>query len=86
MRRLVRRTPFQVAGRNSQPAYNPEANDQRLKNWSNRLNNIGTSQSSKLYLGQLGALLNYYNRLTHDVSKVCTALSRISTGVIGVPA
>lgn len=70
MRRLVRTTPFQVVGRATQPAYNPEANDQKLKSWSNRLNNLATSQSSKLYLGQLGALLNYYNRLTHELSKV----------------
>jgi hypothetical protein len=70
MRRLVRTAPFQIVGRSNQPTYNPEANDQKLKSWSNRLNNLATSQSSKLYLGQLGALLNYYNRLTHDLSKV----------------
>lgn len=70
MRSLVRRVPFQVMGRSTQPAYNPEVNDQKLKNWSNRLNNLASSQSSKLYLSQLGALVNYYNRLTHDISKV----------------
>lgn len=70
MRRFIRSVPFQFVGRNSQPAYNPEANDQKLKNWSNRLNNLASSQSSKLYLSQLGALVNYYNRLTHDISKV----------------
>lgn len=70
MRKFIRSTPFKTLGRNTQPAYNPEANDQRLKNWSSRLNSLSTTQVSKVYLGQLGALVNYYNRAAVDSTKV----------------
>ena len=70
MRKFVRTTPMRVMGRNTQPAYNPEANDQRLKNWSARLNSLASSQVSKVYLGQLGALIAYYNRAAVDITKV----------------
>lgn len=70
MRKLVRTAPLRVMGRNTQPSYNPEANDQKLRSWSSRLNGLATSQASKVYLGQLGALISYYNRATVDVTKV----------------
>lgn len=70
MRKLVRTVPLRTMGRSTQPTYNPEANDQRLKSWSSRLNNLASSQTSKVYLGQLGALINYYNRAAVDSSKV----------------
>lgn len=83
MRRFVRSVPFKVMGRNTQPAYNPEANDQKLKNWSNKLSNLATSTSSKLYLSQFGALVNYYNRLAADTTKVFFHLLSQLTGMNG---
>jgi hypothetical protein len=86
MRKFVRSAPFKSLGRSTQPAYNPEANDQRLKNWTGRLNNLATSQSSKVYLGQLGALVNYYNRVAVDSTKVTFPLLSPSTGTTGARA
>lgn len=83
MRRFVRSVPFKVMGRNTQSAYNPEASDQKLKAWSNKLSNLATSQSSKLYLSQLGALVNYYNRITVDTTKVFFYLLSQLTGMSG---
>ena len=83
MRRFVRSVPLQVAGRNSQPAYNPEANEQKLKNWSSRLNNLASSGASKMYMSQLGALMNYYNRgATGSTQVLLNKLSK-STGMTG---
>ena len=70
MRRFIRTVPRQIVGRNSQPAYNPEANDQKLRNWTSRLNNLASSGPSKMYLAQLGALVNYYNRGSTDTTQV----------------
>ena len=72
MRKLVRSIPLQVTGRNTQPTYDPETNSQRLKGWTSRLNNLAASQTSKVYLSQLGALVNYYNRSSNDNTKVHT--------------
>ena len=71
MRRFVRTTPFKIVGRNSNLAYNPEANNEKLKNWSSRLNGLATSASAKVYLGQLSALISYYNRAATDLTKGC---------------
>ena len=70
MRRFIRRVPTQLIARNAVPAYNPEANEQKLRNWTSRLNNLASTQSSKMYLAQLGALLNYYNRGAVDSTQV----------------
>ena len=70
MRRFLRSAPRQIMGRNTQPAYNPEANDQKLRNWTSRLNNLASSGASKMYLAQLGALVNYYNRGAVDSTQV----------------
>ena len=70
MRRFIRTIPKQVVARNSQPAYNPEVNDQKLRNWTSRLNNLASSGASKMYLVQLGALVNYYNRGAVDSTQV----------------
>lgn len=70
MRRFVRSVPRQIVGRNAQPAYNPEANDQKLRNWTSRLNNLASSGASKIYLAQLGALVNYFNRGAVDSTQV----------------
>ena len=70
MRKFIRSTTFKTIGRNTQVAYNPEANDQKLRSWTSRLNSLATSQASKVYLGQLGALVNYYNRAAVDTTKV----------------
>ena len=83
MRRFVRSVPVKAMGRNTQPAYNPEANDQKLKNWSSKLNNLATSTASKMYLGQLGALVNYYNRAAMDTTKVFINLRSQLTGMTG---
>lgn len=83
MRKFVRSVPLRAMGRSAQPAYNPEANDQRLKNWSTRLNALATSQASKVYLGQLGALVNYYNRAATDTTKVPVPRRSPSTGASG---
>lgn len=70
MRKFVRSVPFKIVGRNTPQVFDQQASDQKSKGWTNRLGELASSQSSKLYLGQLGALLNYYNRLTTDVAKV----------------
>ena len=83
MRRFIRSAPMQLKGRNTQPAYNPEANDQKLRNWTSRLNNLASSGASKMYLAQLGALVNYYNRGAVDSTQVIDEKFRKSTGMIG---
>lgn len=70
MKHLLRTTPFKVATRTSLPAYNPEANDQKTREWTSRLNSLASSGPSKSYLSQLGALLNYYNKVVSDTRKV----------------
>ena len=70
MRKFIRSIPLQVTARNTQTAYDPETNNQRLKNWTSRLSNLAASQTSKVYLSQLGALVNYYNRAATDNTKV----------------
>ena len=70
MRRLVRSSPMQKMGRNSMPAFDPEASNQKLKNWTNRLSNLASTGESKMYLTQLGALVNYYNRGAVDTTQV----------------
>lgn len=70
MRKLVRSVPLQVKARSTQAVYDPEANNQRLKNWLGRLNNLASSGATKVYLSQLGVLVNYYNRVTLDNTQV----------------
>lgn len=70
MNRLIRTTPFKIIGRSTQMTYNPEANDARLRSWSQRLNALASSGPSKVYLAQLGALLNLYTRQIEDITKV----------------
>jgi len=83
MRKLTRSIPFQVTARNTQPTYDPETNNQRLKNWTSRLSNLAASQTSKVYLSQLGALVNYYNRAAIDSTKVKHLIFRILIGMTG---
>jgi len=83
MRKLIRSLPLQVRGRNTQATYDPETNNQRLKNWTSRLSNLAASQTSKVYLSQLGALVNYYNRAATDNTKVKPFIFRISIGMTG---
>ena len=83
MRRFVRSVPRQVVGRNTQPAYNPEANDQKLRNWTSRLGGLANSGASKMYLAQLGAVVNYLNRGAVDSTQVGMPARRTSTGTTG---
>ena len=70
MRQILRTTPFKISARSSVPAYNPEANDLKTREWVNRLNGLASSGPSKVYLGQLGALINYFNKHVEDNQKV----------------
>ena len=70
MRRFIRSATPRVLGRNTQPAFDPEASNQKLKNWTNRLSNLASTGESKMYLTQLGALMNYYNRGAVDNTQV----------------
>ena len=83
MRKLIRSIPLQVRARNTQASYDPEVNNQRLKNWTSRLSNLAASQTSKVYLSQLGALVNYYNRAAIDNTKVKNFIFRILIGMTG---
>ena len=83
MKNLLRIAPYQIPTRNKVPAYNPEVNEQKTRDWSNRLNGLSSSAESKVYLAQLGALINYYNRNVEDKAKVYPSLCRISIGRIG---
>jgi len=83
MRKLTRSIPLQIRGRNTQSTYDPETNNQRLKNWTSRLSNLAASQTSKVYLSQLGALVNYYNRAAIDNTKVKSLIFRILIGMTG---
>lgn len=70
MRSLIRSSPRVIVARNTQPAYNPEVNDQKLRNWTSRLGALATSPSSRMYLAQLGALTGYLNRGSVDNTEV----------------
>lgn len=70
MKRFIRSTPFKTIARSTQMTYNPEANDTRLRSWSQRLNSLASSGPSKVHLAQLGALLNFYTKQVDDISKV----------------
>lgn len=70
MRKLLRSNTLFTPIRSSVPAYNPEANDQKLKTWWNRLNSLSSRPASKVYLSQLSNLLAYYNRQVNDTTKV----------------
>lgn len=83
MRKLLRTVPMQVKARSTQATYDPEANNQRLKNWLGRLNNLASSGATKVYLSQLGVLVNYYNRVTLDNTQVFQKIFRKLIGMIG---
>lgn len=70
MRKLLRSNTLFTPIRSSVPTYNPEANDQKLKTWWNRLNSLSSRPASKVYLSQLSNLLAYYNRQVIDTTKV----------------
>lgn len=70
MQKLVRAVPFKTFGRSTQPAYNPEANDQKHRSWSHRLNSLSSSGASKVYIGQLSALMNFYTKQVSDSTHV----------------
>ena len=73
MRQILRTTPFKIKARTSLPAYNPEANDQKTREWVTRLNGLSSAGPSKVYLGQLGALINYFNKHVESKEKVSKA-------------
>ena len=70
MRKLLRSTPFAIKARSTAPAYRPEANDEKFKNWWGRLNNLSSKPASKVYLAQLSNLFAYYNKQVTDSTKV----------------
>jgi len=70
MRKLLRTNNLFAPVRSSVPAYNPEANDQKLKTWWTRINGLSNRPASKVYLSQLSNLLAYYNRQVQDTTKV----------------
>ena len=75
MRNLLRPNALFNTIRSAVPVYNPEANDQKLKTWWNRLSQLSSKPASKVYLSQLSTLLAYYNRQVNDTSKVNPSLS-----------
>lgn len=62
MLRKFIRTPIRSTLRAAVPEYRPDIHDQKLRNWTNRLNVLATSPASKMYVSQLAALMNYYNK------------------------
>ncbi len=70
MKRFIRNQSFPRFTRFSVPEYKPEQNDQKFRNWNARLNTIASKPVTKVYLSQLGALMNYYNKQISDTSSV----------------
>ena len=68
MRRLLRSSPFNVAVRAAIPEYRPEVQEQNLKNWMGRLNNLSSKPVSKVYLAQFSGLVAYFNRTAVDTT------------------
>lgn len=75
MKRFIRNQSLFRFARNSVPDYKPEQNDQKLRNWNTRLNSLATKPITKVYLSQLGALLNYYNKQIADTTTVLSHLN-----------
>ena len=79
--RVQMKTPVRA----SVPEYRPEVADQQLRGWSARLSTLASSPASRMYLAQLSALMNYYNKQTSDSTKVSLGvICRKSTGATGV--
>lgn len=87
MRRFIKSAPIQKQfSRNVAAEYRPEKNDEVLRSWTSRLNNLSTQPASRGYLSQFQALLAYYNKQVNDTTKVYTKMTfRNLTGASGNP-
>ena len=69
LRKFVRPS-VRASLRSTVPEYRPDIHEQKLRNWTNRLNTLATSPASRMYVSQLAALMNYYNKTVEDRTKV----------------
>lgn len=84
MRKFIKNQSFQsLFSRNSASEYRPEKNDEKLRNWTSRLNSLSTLPTSRAYLSQFQALLAYYNRNVSDTTKVWLSIDHILVNPMG---